>query len=118
MLSKRLHAQWMKVAPDIAATGGASNDPALLRVMADVMNCRVLRIEISKSAALGAALLAARGWLVQAGQKPAWEDVVTGFTDPIPGSEGPCPEAKAARIYDRLIERIRGVRTASEQIRA
>ena len=37
--------------------------------MADVMNCRVVRIEISKSAALGAALLAAHGWLVQAGRK-------------------------------------------------
>ena len=70
MLSMRLHSQWMKVAPDcIYATGGASNDPALLQVMADVMNCRVLRIEVSKSAALGAALLAAHGWLVQTGRK-------------------------------------------------
>src|SRR5579859_1859841 len=105
MLSKRLHAQWMKVEPDcIYATGGASNDPALLRVMADVMNCRVLRIEISKSAALGAALLAARGWLVQAGEKPGWEEVVAGFTDPIPGSEVR-PDPKAARVYDRLVEK-------------
>jgi xylulokinase len=105
MLSKRLHAQWMQVAPDcIYATGGASNDPALLRVMADVMNCRVLRIEISKSAALGAALLAAHGWLVQAGEKPQWVEVVAGFTDPIPGSEIR-PNPDAARVYDRLIEK-------------
>ncbi len=105
MLSKRLHAQWMKVTADcIYATGGASNDPALLRVMADVMNCRVLRIEISKSAALGAALLAAHGWLVQAGEKPQWEEVVAGFTDPIPGSEIR-PDPGAARVYDRLIEK-------------
>jgi xylulokinase len=105
MLSKRLHAQWMKVAPDcIYATGGASNDPALLRVMADVMNCRVLRIEISKSAALGAALLAAHGWLVQAGGKPKWDEVVAGYTDPIPGSEVR-PDPKAARIYDQLVEK-------------
>ena len=118
MLSKRLHAQWMKVVPDrIYATGGASNDPALLRVMADVMNCRVLRIEISKSAALGAALLAAHGWLVQAGQKPVWEEVVVGFTDPIPGSEVR-PDPKAARVYDRLIEKYAACeRKALEQIR-
>jgi sugar (pentulose or hexulose) kinase len=72
--------------------------------MADVMNCRVLRIEISKSAALGAALLAAHGWLVQTDQKPQWEQVVAGFTDPIPGSEIR-PNPDAARVYDRLIEK-------------
>jgi xylulokinase len=105
MLSKRLHARWMKVAPDcIYATGGASNDPALLRVMADVMNCRVLRIEVSKSAALGAALMAAHGWLVQAGERPKWGEVVAGFTDPIPGSEVR-PNPEAARVYDQLIEK-------------
>jgi xylulokinase len=105
MLSKRLHAQWMKVSPDcIYATGGASNDPALLRVMADVMNCPVRRIEVSKSAALGAALMATHGWLVQAGGKPEWETVVAGFTDPIPGSEVR-PNPAAARVYDRLIEK-------------
>ena len=117
MLSMRLHSQWMKVAPDcIYATGGASNDPALLRVMADVMNCRVLRIEVSKSAALGAALLAAHGWLVQTGEKPQWEQVVTGFTDPIPGSEiRPNPEA--TRVYDRLIEKYAACeRKAIEQL--
>lgn len=105
MLSKRLHARWMKVAPDrIYATGGASNDPALLRVMADVMNCRVRRIEVSKSAALGAALMAAHGWLVQAGEKPRWEAVVARFADPIAGSEVR-PNLEAAKAYDELIEK-------------
>jgi len=103
MLSKRLHAQWMGVAPAcIYATGGASNDPALLRVMADVMNCRVLRIEVTKSAALGAALMATHGWLTQAGEKPEWEAVVAGFTDPIPGSEVR-PNPEAAKVYNKLI---------------
>ena len=70
MLSMRLHSQWMQVAPEkIFVTGGASNDRALLQVLADVMNCRVLRIEVSKSAALGAALQAAHGWLAAAGEK-------------------------------------------------
>ena len=72
--------------------------------MADVMNCRVVRIEISKSAALGAALRAAHGWLVQAGEKPKWEKVVAGFTDPVPNSEIR-PDPKAAKVYDRLIEK-------------
>jgi xylulokinase len=105
MMSMRLHSQWMKVAPDcIYATGGASQDSPILQIMADVMNCRVERIEVSKSAALGAALRAAHGWLVQAGEKPKWEKVVADFTAPIPHSEiHPNPEA--AKIYDQLIEK-------------
>jgi xylulokinase len=105
MMSMRLHSQWMKVAPDrIFATGGASQDSSLLQVMADVMSCRVERIEISKSAALGAALRAAHGWLVQAGEKPKWEQVVAGFTTPVPNSEIH-PHPKATRVYDQLIEK-------------
>jgi sugar (pentulose or hexulose) kinase len=72
--------------------------------MADVMNCRVERIEISKSAALGAALLAAHGWLIQADEESDWGKVVAGFTDPIPGSEVR-PDPKVARVYDQLIEK-------------
>jgi xylulokinase len=105
MMSMRLHSQWMKVAPDcIYATGGASDNVPLLQVMADVMNCRVLRIEVAKSAALGAALRAAHGWLVQAGEKPTWENVVADFTAPIPNSEIR-PNPKAAKVYDQLIEK-------------
>jgi len=105
MMSMRLHSQWMKVAPDcIYATGGASNALPLLQVMADVMNCRVERIEVSKSAALGAALQAAHGWLVEAGEKPKWEKIVAGFTEPIRNSEIR-PNAKAVRVYDGLIRK-------------
>ncbi|MGA2240998.1 MAG: FGGY-family carbohydrate kinase [Verrucomicrobiota bacterium] len=105
MMTMRLHSQWMKVVPDrIFATGGASQDTPILQVMADVMNCRVERIEMSKSAALGAALRAAHGWLVQVGEKPKWEQVVAGFTDPVPNSEIR-PNPKAARVYDQLIKK-------------
>jgi xylulokinase len=103
MLSMRLHARWMEVAPtQIYATGGAANDSALLRIMADVMNCRVVRIEVAKSAALGAALLAAHGWLTATGKNPKWEKLVAGFTRPVPGSEIK-PDKKAAKIYDKLL---------------
>jgi xylulokinase len=105
MLSMRLHSQWMNVSPEkILATGGASNDAALLQIMADVMNCRVLRIEVSKSAALGAALIAAHGWLTAAGKNPKWDKLVAGFSQPIPNSEIR-PDKRAARIYDKLLEK-------------
>jgi xylulokinase len=105
MLSMRLHSQWMQVAPEkIFVTGGASNDRALLQVLADVMNCSVLRIEISKSAALGSALQAAHGWLVAADQNTKWEKLVAGFTAPVPGSEIR-PDKQAVKIYDKLLEK-------------
>jgi sugar (pentulose or hexulose) kinase len=71
--------------------------------MADVMNCPVLRIQVSKSAALGAALRAAHGWLVESGQKADWEKVVSVFTAP-DEKNAIKPNAKAARVYDKLIE--------------
>jgi len=105
MMSMRLHSQWMQVSPEqIYATGGASNDLALLQVMANVMNCRVLRIEISKSAALGAALMAAHGWLAAAGKETKWEKLTAGFCRPVPNSEIR-PDKKVAKIYGQLIEK-------------
>jgi xylulokinase len=105
MMSMRLHSAWMNVSPEkIYATGGASNDRALLQVMADVMNCRVLRIEISKSAALGAARMAAHGWLVAEKKKSDWKKLVASFSRPVPGSEIR-PNKKAASIYDKLLEK-------------
>ncbi len=105
MLSMRLHSQWMQVAPEkILVTGGAANDRALLQILADVMNCQVLRIEVSKSAALGAALQAAHGWLTATNKNPKWEKIVAGFTKPVPGSDIQ-PDKKAAKIYDKMLER-------------
>jgi len=104
-LSMRLHSQWMAVTPEqIFATGGAANDRALLQVIADVMNCPVLRIEVSKSAALGAALQAAHGFLTHTGKNPKWDKLVAGFTKPVPGSEVK-PDKKVAKIYDALVDK-------------
>jgi len=104
-MSMRLHSQWMKVVPKrIYATGGASTNPAILQVMADVFHCPVVRIEVTKSAALGAALRATHGWLAHTGRKPRWRDVVAGFTDPLPDSEIR-PRATSARVYGQLMEK-------------
>jgi len=104
MLSMRLHSGWMKVKPrKILATGGGSVNVPVLQIMADVLNCPVARIEISKSAALGAALRAAQAYLKQAGQPAKWTEIVAGFTDPIPGSEVK-PNKKAVAVYNKLIK--------------
>jgi len=105
MMSMRIHSAWMKIKPTrIYATGGASANTAILQIMADVMDCPVSRIEVSKSAALGAALRAAHGWLADNGHKPPWSEVVAGFADPIPNSEIK-PDASAVRVYDKLVEK-------------
>ena len=105
MMSMRIHSAWMQIKPTrIYATGGGSVNAPVLQIMADVMNCPVLRIEVSKSAALGAALRAAHGWLVHNGSQPAWPEVVASFTDPIPNSEVK-PNATAVRVYDKLVEK-------------
>jgi xylulokinase len=105
MMSMRLHSAWMGVKPQkIYATGGASSNTAILQVMADVMNCPVTRIEVAKSAALGAALRAAQGYLAHIGKAPAWEKVVRGFSDPLPGSEI-LPNRKDVKVYEKLIEK-------------
>jgi xylulokinase len=105
MLAMRLHSQWMQVAPErIFVTGGAANDRALLQVLADVMDCPVLRIEVAKSAALGAALQAAHGWLTAGGKKVKWEKLVAGFTVPVPGSEV-LPDKRAVKVYDQMLRK-------------
>jgi len=38
------------------------------------------------------------------GRSPRWHDIVAGFTDPIRDSEVR-PNATAARVYDKLIEK-------------
>jgi xylulokinase len=105
MMSMRLHSRWMKVQPQqIYGTGGASTNGEILQIMADVFNCPVVRIEVEKSAALGAALRSVHGWLSHSGKKPRWQDVVAGFTDPIPNTDVR-PRAKAARVYNKLVKK-------------
>jgi xylulokinase len=104
MMSMRIHSRWMGVRPrEVYATGGASQNAEILRIMADVQRCPVYRFEVSNSAALGAALRAAQAQMAEQGEAPAWEDVVAGFAEPVPGSRiEPDPEAVA--VYDELVE--------------
>jgi xylulokinase len=105
MMSMRIHSGWMKIKPtSIYATGGGSVNLPVLQIMADVFNCPVHRIEVAKSAALGAALRAVHGWLLHNGEKPKWQEIVSVFTNPISNSEVK-PAAKSVRIYDKLMEK-------------
>jgi xylulokinase len=59
-LNMRLHSQWMDVETErIRLTGGASKNDGIAQLVADVFQAPVERIDVSNSAALGAALIAA-----------------------------------------------------------
>lgn len=76
MISMRNHAEEAGLAPtSIRATGGASRNPSILQVMANVFGCSVDVLEVGNGAALGAALRAA-----QAIEQKPWPEVVEPFT--------------------------------------
>ncbi len=59
-LNMRLHSQWMDVKTDrIRLTGGASKNDGIAQLVADIFQAPVERLDVSNSAALGAALIAA-----------------------------------------------------------
>ncbi|MGA1531239.1 MAG: xylulokinase [Kiritimatiellia bacterium] len=98
ILAMRLHAGWMETTPSmIYATGGVSQDPSVLQVIADVFQCPVGRSMTTNSAALGAALVAARAFHANL----AWPEITRGFTEPAGALFEPGADTKL--IYDDLL---------------
>lgn len=103
MMSMRIHAQWMGVRPSaIYVTGGASVNTDILQIMADVQNCSVYQFAVTNSAALGAALRAAHGYLCSSNTATTWQNIIAGFAEPISGSE---ITPKNAAAYSDLIKK-------------
>ncbi len=79
MIAMAKHSMWMGVTPrTIYATGGASINREILQVMADVFNADVYRFEATDAAALGAAVRA-----YQADTGLGWDEVISGFAEPL-----------------------------------
>ena len=95
-LSLRLHSRWVGTPTTrLLLTGGASENPSVAKIFADVFGAPVLRLAVSDSAALGAALRAAEA---ACGAKMAELEAV--FCAPAPGVVPPNPALRAA--YDVL----------------
>jgi xylulokinase len=104
MLSMKLHSKWMGVEPTtIYATGGASANREILKVMADVHNAAVYRFRVGNSAALGAALRAAHAFHQYHGEEMPWSEVVSGFAEPEKDSRID-PDPDTARLYEEMAE--------------
>jgi xylulokinase len=99
----RLHSQWMEVkAERIRLTGGASKNNGIAQLVADVFQAPVERLEVSNSAALGAALIAAAA----AGENLA--DLQQTFCQASPGAALQ-PDPSLAPVYDAAIGRFAGL---------
>jgi xylulokinase len=84
MMALALHSKWMQVkVATIHATGGASANRDILRVMADVFGAEVCQAEVGNSACLGAALRARHADGVANGERLTWDEVVAGVVEPL-----------------------------------
>jgi xylulokinase len=83
MMSMANHSRWLGVdVHAIHATGGASENPEVLQVMADVFGADVYRFESTNSACLGAAIRAFHADRLAAGQPINWDDAIAGLAEP------------------------------------
>lgn len=88
-LNMRMRVKWMQLSTkEILLTGGASRSDGIAQVIADVFQATVRRLAISNSAALGAAMLAARAAL----GKPL-DQLQATLSQPDPGTITPNPSA-------------------------
>ena len=100
-IAMALHSSWMGVrVQTIHATGGASANREILKVMADVFGADVYQFEVTNSAALGAALRAAHADASADGRSVSWAEVVRGFAEPLTSSVIK-PDAERHALYEK-----------------
>lgn len=85
----------------VIATGGAAGNRSILQVMANVFGVDVHWLDVTNSAALGAALRAYHADRLAAGEPVSWKTVVAEFTEPQPGHRV-SPNPKHVAIYAQL----------------
>jgi len=103
-LSMRLHSKWIREKPiEIYTTGGASTNKDILQVLANIFKAKVLTFEFTDSAALGAALRAAKSYYDSINQKKTWEDIVIKFIDFQKNISVP-PNEDHFELYDDMVD--------------
>lgn len=106
-LNMRLHSQWMEVKTErIRLTGGASKNDGIAQLVADIFQAPVERLDVSNSAALGAALIAAAA---DGHDLPELQEV---FCKASPGSSL-LPDTTLAKTYDDARERFHSLLNAN-----
>ena len=104
LLAARRHSTWIASRVEaIHATGGAAVNRAILQVMADVFGADVYRFDVSNSAALGAALRACHADVVNREGRASWQEIVSGFAEPIRESRI-APDRARHEMYRELLD--------------
>jgi len=103
MMAIANHAADVSSAPieRVIATGGAASNRSILQVMANVFGTDVYWLDVSNSAALGAALRAYHADRLAAGEPVSWKTVVSGLTEPQAGHRV-APNPKHVATYAQL----------------
>ena len=104
-LSSKIHSRWMGIEiSSLYVTGGASANPQILQIFADVHACPVHRFETTSAAALGAALKACYSHRREQGETQSWKETVAPFAQPMPDSTIE-PDLATGKIYEDLIDK-------------
>ena len=103
-LSMRLHGARIGLEPrNILATGGASSNAAILRIMADVFGVPVLTADRPNSASLGATYRALNGWKCgEADRFVSFAEVMAGAP---PFTKAADPDMRAHAVYGEMLGR-------------
>ena len=103
-LSMRLHSEWIGETPEeIYATGGGSINRDILQIAADVFSTKIRQFDVADSAALGAALRAAKSYYDSKDRKVSWQDITETFLD-IQKSIIIVPNKKYKPLYDDMVD--------------
>ncbi|MGD0837586.1 MAG: FGGY-family carbohydrate kinase [Polyangia bacterium] len=96
-LSMRLHSAWIgETMKTVLVTGGASRNPGLLRVLADVFQATITPLAVANSSALGGALRAAS---VLGGH--SWDELFARFAPP-ERELSVKPDPSTRSIYEKM----------------
>ena len=102
MLSSRVHSDWMNVDIDtIYATGGASKDKEICKVMANVHKADVYNFDSTNSASLGSAIRALHAYYKKEKRQLSWAEATTGFVH-VDEKNKVSPNIEDMKVYDEM----------------
>jgi xylulokinase len=100
----RLHSKWIGEKPkEIYSTGGASANKEIIQVMASIFNTKVRMFETTDSAALGAALRAAKSYYDTTDEIIGWNEIIDKFIN-LQNSIIIEPETRYIKLYDDMLD--------------
>jgi xylulokinase len=103
-LSMRLHSTWINEKPEvIMATGGASANKEILQTASNIFQAKILKFDITNSAALGATFRAIHASNKKINKNLSWNAIIENFLLKRP-YKAITPQKEYANIYDKMLK--------------